>query len=117
MITLRVKYQLFLLLQDERNEIMKLSIWVRQVGAKSICITALLHTMVTGSVYFKYVHSHTTRKLAAMAGQGFQNTLSIAGYYLSFVRFNSSAKGENSELDQRENLGPSSASNLSSLSA
>ena len=73
--------------------------------------------MVTGSVYFKYVHSHTTRKLAAMAGQGFQNTLSIAGYYLSFVRFNSPAKGENSELDQSENPGPSSASNLSSLSA
>ena len=37
-----------------------------------------------------------------MAGQGFQNTPSIAGYYLSFVRFNSPVKGENSELDQRE---------------
>lgn len=117
MITLRVKYQLFLLLQDERNEIMKLSIWVRQVGTKSICVTALLHTMATSSVYFKYVHSHTTRKVAAMTGQGFQNTPSIAGYYLSFVRFNSPVKGENSELDERENPGPSSASNLSSLSA
>ena len=95
--TLRVKYQLFLILQDERNEIMKLSIWVRQVGSKSISITALLHTMTTSPVYFKYVHNHTTREVAAMAGQGFQNAPSIAGYYLRFVRFNSPVKGENSE--------------------
>ena len=72
--------------------------------------------MTTSPVYFKHVHNHTTREVAAMAGQGFQNAPSIAGYYLRFVRFNSPVKGENSEWEQRENPGPSAASNLNSPS-